>query len=354
VADLFSPLPLRGVTLPNRVAMSPMCQYSAIDGLPNAWHQAHLGTRAVGGVGLLVAEASAVTPAGRISPRDAGIWSAAHAAAWRPITEFVASRGAVPAIQLAHAGFKASTWWPFAGSRGGVSDADGGWTPVGPTGTAFLPSYRVPDPLSPAAIGAIVEAFAAAAGFALAAGFRAVEVHAAHGYLLHEFYSPLVNTRADDYGGDFGGRTRFVREVVAAVRAAVGEEVPVLVRLSCTDWVPGGWTIDDTVRLATDLLAGGADLIDCSSGGAAAAAQIPAEPGYQVPFADRVRRETGGLTGAVGLITTPDQANEIVSNGRADIVLLGRELLRDPYWPQHAAIALGIEPRWPDQYLRAY
>jgi 2,4-dienoyl-CoA reductase-like NADH-dependent reductase (Old Yellow Enzyme family) len=351
---LFSPLKVRGVTLPNRVVMAPMCQYSAgPDGLPTDWHRVHLGSRAVGGVALVISEATAVVPEGRISPRDTGLWSDAHVDAWRPITAFVASAGAVPAIQLAHAGRKGSTYWPWSQVTGGVPDEEGGWTPVGPETEPFLPSYRVPTALDPTGIGRVVDAFAEGAARALAAGFQAVEVHAAHGYLLHEFLSPLTNHRTDGYGGNLAGRSRLALEVTRAVRATVGEDVPVLVRISATDWVDGGWTVADSVLLAGALADAGADLVDCSSGGAVPDVTIPLGPGYQVPLAARVRRESGVPTGAVGLISEPEHAEAIVANGDADLLLLGRELLRDPYWPRRAATRLGAAPHFPNQYLRA-
>ncbi|MBV1856046.1 NADH:flavin oxidoreductase/NADH oxidase [Catellatospora tritici] len=355
MSPLAQPLKLRDVTLPNRIALAPMCQYSAeADGLPNGWHLTHLASRAVGGAGLVLTEATAVVAEGRISPRDTGLWSPAHVDAWRPITAQVAAHGAVPAVQLAHAGFKASTWWPFATERGGVADADGGWTPVGPGDQPFVPTYRTPAALDQAGVDALVTAFAQAAEYAVAAGFQAVEVHAAHGYLLHEFYSPLTNHRTDGYGGSWDGRTRLALEVVRAVRAAVGDRIPVLVRISATDWTEGGWTVDDSVRFAIELARAGADLIDCSSGGADPNAQIPIGPGYQVPLSARVRRDAVVPTGAVGLITEPEQAEQIVADGQADLVLLGRELLRDPYWPRRALAKLGAQPHWPDQYLRAF
>ncbi|GAA1610560.1 NADH:flavin oxidoreductase/NADH oxidase [Catellatospora bangladeshensis] len=351
---LGKPLELRGVTLPNRIALAPMCQYSARDGLPGDWHLAHLGARAVGGAGLVIAEATAVLPEGRISPRDTGIWSGAHVDAWRPITAFIAAQGAVPALQLAHAGFKASTYWPFAQERGGVPDGDGGWQPVGPGAEPFIPSYRAPRALDEAGITAVIDAFAQAAVRAVDAGFQAVEIHAAHGYLLHEFYSPLTNHRTDGWGGDRPARMRLALAVARAVRAAVGPDLPVLARVSATDWTDGGWDVADTVVLARELAAAGVDLIDCSSGGAAPHADIPLGPGYQVPLAQRVRAEAGVLTGAVGLITEPEQAERIVEDGQADLVLLGRELLRDPYWPRRALDRLGGLPHWPDQYQRAF
>ncbi|MBM0224770.1 NADH:flavin oxidoreductase/NADH oxidase [Micromonospora sp. ATA51] len=355
MSALFTPLALRGVTLPNRVAMAPMCQYSAgPDGLPTDWHRVHLGSRAVGGAGLIVTEATAVVPEGRISPQDVGLWSDAHVDAWRPITAFVAAQGAVPAVQLAHAGFKAATYRPWAERRGGVPDAEGGWTPVGPGTEPFLPDYRWPTALDEAGIAGVVAAFATAAGRALDAGFAAVEIHAAHGYLLHEFLSPLTNHRTDGYGGDRTARMRLTLEVARAVRAAVGESVPVLTRISATDWVSGGWTVEDSVVLAGELAAAGVDLVDASSGGASASASIPVGPGYQVPLAARIRRDAGVLTGAVGLIVEPEQAEQIVAAGEADLVLLGRELLRDPYWPRRAAAKLTAEPHWPNQYTRAF
>ncbi|WP_229401125.1 NADH:flavin oxidoreductase/NADH oxidase [Micromonospora okii] len=355
MSSLFEPLALRGVTLPNRVGMAPMCQYSAgPDGLPTDWHRVHLGSRAVGGAGLVITEATAVVPEGRISPQDTGLWSGAHVDAWRPITAFVADHGSVPAVQLAHAGFKASTYRPWADRRGGVPDAEGGWTPVGPGAEPFVPDYRVPTALDEAGIAGVVEAFATAAGRAVDAGFAAVEIHAAHGYLLHEFLSPLTNHRDDAWGGDRAGRMRLTLEVARAVRATIGERVPVLARVSATDWTEGGWTVEDSVVLAGELAAAGVDLLDTSSGGAAASATIPVGPGYQVPLAARIRREAGVPTGAVGLIVEPEQAEQIVASGEADLVLLGRELLRDPYWPRRAAAKLGAEPAWPDQYVRAF
>jgi 2,4-dienoyl-CoA reductase-like NADH-dependent reductase (Old Yellow Enzyme family) len=352
-AHLFSPLTLRDVVAPNRIGVSPMCQYSATDGLPDAWHLVHLGSRAVGGAGIVFTEAAAVTPEGRISPQDLGIWSGAHADALAPIAAFLRGRGAVPGIQLAHAGRKGSTLRPWAGS-GAVAPADGGWEPVGPAGDAFADAYPVPRALALAEIEALPGHFAAAAERAKAAGFALFEVHAAHGYLLHEFLSPLSNTRTDAYGGDRDGRMRLALEVTRAVREAVGESLAISVRISATDWTEGGWDGDDSVALAHALRDAGADLIDCSTGGNVPRAAIPVGAGYQVPFAERVRREAGIATAAVGMITAPAQADELVRNGRADLVLLARELLRDPYWPHHAAIALGHEVEVPDQYARAF
>ena len=354
MSQLFAPLALRSVTLPNRIAVSPMCQYSAEDGVPNNWHLVHLGSRAVGGAGLVIAEAAAVEAVGRISPGDVGIWNDEQVAAWRPITEFIREHGAVPGIQLAHAGRKASTYPPFAEGRGGVPDSEGGWKPVGVSTAPFTDDYRVPDELDEEGIQHVIRDFAAAARRALDAGFELVEVHAAHGYLLHQFFSPLTNHRTDGYGGDFAGRIRLAVEVTAAVRAEVGEDVPVLVRVSATDWVDGGWNEHDSVQLARELADAGADLIDVSSGGLVPDAQIVVGPGYQVPFADLIRRKTELPTGAVGMITEAGQAESIVADGSADIVLLAREMLRDPYWPLHAAAELGAEVRAPKQYARAF
>ncbi len=353
---LFEPLELRDLRLRNRIAVSPMCQYSSEDGLANDWHLVHLGARAVGGAGLVIAEATAVEARGRISPRDLGLWNDEQVEGLRRVASFVRAQGAAAAIQLAHAGRKASTWHPWADRSGAVAPVDGGWSVVGPTGEPFDEDYPTPTALDAEGIAAVVRAFAAAAIRAEAAGFDAVEVHGAHGYLLHSFLSPLSNTRTDAYGGTFEGRTRLLREVVAAVRSAWPEGKPLLVRLSATDWADGGWSGDDTVRLAPLLAELGADLIDCSSGGVVPGVRIPLEPGYQVRYAERVRREAGVASGAVGRITRPDQAEAIVAQGQADLVLLARALLRDPHWPLHAAQTLGYAGAgapWPPQYLRA-
>lgn len=353
-AHLFAPLQIRDVTFRNRIAVSPMCQYSCENGLATDWHLVHLGSRAVGGAALVIAEATAVEPQGRISPHDLGIWSDEHVEPLRRVARFIREQGAVPGIQLNHAGRKASTFRPWEG-EGPVPPEQGGWAVVGPSAVPFAPGYPVPEPLDEGGIRRIVEAFAAAARRALAAGFQVVEVHAAHGYLLHQFLSPLSNRRADAYGGSLDNRTRFVREVVGAVREAWPAGLPLFVRISATDWVEGGWTLEDSVLLARTLRELGADLIDCSSGGVVPGASIPIGPGYQVPLAERVRREAGVRTGAVGLITEPAQADAVVREGKADLVLLGRQLLRDPYWPLRAAHELGhsAEAPWPVQYLRA-
>jgi 2,4-dienoyl-CoA reductase-like NADH-dependent reductase (Old Yellow Enzyme family) len=349
VSILFTPFPLRDVTVPNRIVLSPMCQFAAKDGLPNTWHLVFYGARAAGGVGMIMCEATAIVPEGRITPNDLGLWSDAHVPAWQPITSAVSALGAVPAIQLAHAGIKASSYPPGHNAGGtGVPDADGGWEPVGPTAEPFVPEYRVPRAMSTAEVAAIPGAFAAAASRALAAGFKAVEVHAAHGYLLNQFLSPLINHRSDGYGGDFAGRTRLVLDSVRAVRAAVGPNVPVLVRISATDWVDGGWTIADSVALGPALVEAGADLIDCSSGGVSATAEIPVGPGYQVSLSARIRAQTSIPTGTVGLITEPEQAETILAAGEADLVFLGRQLLKEPHWPLRAAKALSESvPPWP-------
>ena len=347
---LFEPLTLRSVTLRNRIAASPMCQYSATDGVPNDWHFVHLGGLATGGAGLVVAEATAVSPDGRISPHCTGIWNDTQRDAWTRIAAFVSAQGAVPGIQLGHAGRKASTHRPWEGS-GAVSA--GGWTPVAPSAVAFSPTYPMPAALDAAGIHATVDAFREAARRALAAGFQVIELHAAHGYLIHEFLSPLANQRTDAYGGSFENRTRFLHEVVAATREVWPEQFPLFVRLSATDWVEGGWTVEESVALARELRGQGVDLIDTSSAGLSPAQKIAVGPGYQVPFARRIREEAGIATGAVGLITDPHQAEAIIANGDADLVLLARELLRNPRWPLAAAKALGVAGPWPRQYERA-
>lgn len=352
MSHLFSPITLGDVTIRNRVWVAPMCQYSATDGLPDDWHLVHLGSFARGGAGLVITEATAVVPEGRISPEDTGIWNDEQQQAWARIVDFLHRQGAAAGIQLAHAGRKASTYSGFTGRRGGVADADGGWRPVGPSAAPYPGLREDPEPLDLAGIARVVTAFGDAAERAVAAGFDVLEVHAAHGYLLHEFLSPLSNLREDEYGGSFEHRVRLTLEVVREIRARVA--VPLVVRLSATDWVEGGWTADETVRLAGLLRAEGVDLIDTSTGGNVAA-DIPVEPGYQVPFARRIRAEADIPTGAVGLITEPKQAEEILAEGSADVVLLARELLRDPHWPLRAAYELGETDQdlWPVQYRRA-
>lgn len=351
--NLFTPLKLRGVTLRNRIAMSPMCQYSSEDGFANEWHVAHHAARAVGGVGLLLAEATGVTPQGRITPNCLGIWKDEHIPALRKVTEFVSAHGGVPGIQLAHAGVKASRHRPFHPTPNAfVPLEEGGWMPVGPTAKRYGQDGPVPHELTAEEIRAVTAAFAAAATRSLTAGFRVVELHFAHGYLGHSFLSPLMNERKDEYGGSFDNRARFLLESVRAVRAVLPDETPLLVRLSCTDWVDGGWTLDDSVEVSRRLAKEGVDLIDCSSGGASRQAQIPVGPSYQTPLAERIRREAGIATGAVGLITDPAQADAIIAEGKADLVLLGRELLRDPHWPHRAWTAL--KPASPPPIAREY
>jgi 2,4-dienoyl-CoA reductase-like NADH-dependent reductase (Old Yellow Enzyme family) len=350
---LHTPIRLREVEFRNRAWVSPMCQYSSREGAPTEWHLVHLGARATGGAGAVIVEASAVAPEGRISPEDSGIWSHRQVEAFRPIAAFLDEHGAVPGIQIAHAGRKASTSAPFRGSRP-LSPEEGGWRVVAPSALAYDDGWQVPRELTAAEIGDVIESFAAAARNALAAGFRLLEVHAAHGYLLHEFLSPLSNARADRYGGDFAGRTRLPLEVVEAVRAAWPAELPLSVRISATDWVEGGWTLEDSIELAKLFGPLGVDLVDCSSGALSPAQQIPLGPSYQVPFSSAIRREAGIATAAVGLITEPLQAEEILATGDADVILLGRESLRDPSWPLRAAAELGVESEaWPPQYLRA-
>lgn len=353
--SLFDPIRFRDVTLPNRVGVSPMCQYSAADGLANDWHLVHLGSRAVGGAGLVIVEATAVEARGRISPADLGLWSDAHVEPLSRLARFVKGQGVVPAIQLAHAGRKASHAVPWEGG-GALPGSAGGWGVVGPSPVPFAEGGLVPKEMTGADVAAVVGAFRSAASRAFAAGFEWLELHAAHGYLCHGFLSPLSNRRTDAYGGSFEGRTRFVLEALRAVRSAWPERLPVSVRLSCTDWVDGGWSLDESVALARLLRDEGADLVDCSSGGLVPDAVVPVAPGYQVPFAERIRREAGIPTAAVGLITDAVQANEIVESSRADLVLLAREELRDPYWPIHAARALGTPEGVgiPRPYLRAF
>jgi len=350
---LFSSLQIRDVVLRNRIGVSPMCQYMSRDGFAEDWHLVHLGGFAVGGAGLVMTEATAVAPEGRISPQDLGIWDDAHVPGLRRITDFVRSQGAVAGIQLGHAGRKASTWRPWEG-RGAVPAEHGGWEDVwAPSAIPFAEDYPRPRALTEQGIRAVIDAFRLAAGRALEAGFQVVEVHAAHGYLLHQFLSPLANQRMDRYGGSFENRVRFPLEVISAIREVWPERLPLLVRISVTDWVDGGWNIEESVEFARLLKDYGVDLVDCSSGGLVPGARIPVGPGYQVPFAERVRRDAGVRTAAVGLITEPEQADRIIRGGQADLVLLGREFLRQPHWPLLAAHRLGVDVPWPPQYERA-
>lgn len=348
--DLLSPLTIRGITLRNRIAMSPMCQYVAVEGLASDWHLVHLGSRAVGGVALVLVEATAVTPDGRITPGDLGIWGEQHVEPLARIVRFVHSQGAVAGIQLAHAGRKASCEPPWMGGAKLETPAAGGWTVVAPSPVPFSEGDPVPAPLDDVGIEGVVAAFAAAADRALAAGFRVIEIHAAHGYLLHEFLSPLSNRRTDRYGGNLENRMRLLLRVAERLRQGMPEELPLFVRISATDWVEGGWDVEQSVVLARHLKALGVDLIDVSSGALVPQARIPVGKGYQVPLARKVRCEANIRTGAVGLITEPHHADEIVTGGDADLVFLARELLREPYWALKAQHELGAEPSWPTPY----
>lgn len=329
-----------------------MCQYSCVEGMVTDWHLVHLGSRAIGGAALILTEATAVAPEGRISPDDAGIWNDAHAEAFGKIAGFIYSANAVPGIQLAHAGRKASTYAPGKGD-GEVKPENGGWPTLAPSAIRFSDSYPQPKEMTKNDIHHLVEQFRKAADRSIQAGFKLIEIHAAHGYLLHEFLSPLSNKRYDEYGGSFENRIRILLEVLDAIRSVTADSFPVIVRISSTDWVEGGWDIEQSVQLAQKLKESGADLIDASSGGNISHARIPVGPGYQVPFAERIKRESGIMTGAVGLITLPDQAEQIIAAGQADIVLLAREMLRNPYWPLFAARQLKSDIEWPRQYLRA-
>ena len=353
MSHLFEPLTLRSVTVANRIAVSPMCQYSSVDGYVTDWHLVHLGSRAVGGAGLVITEAMAVTPQGRITPHDLGIWSDDHIEPLARIVHFMSRQGSLVGIQLGHAGRKASTPAPWEHRSVTLTEAEGGWPTVAPSAVAFDEGCIVPTALTEEGVQGIATAFAQAARRSLQAGFRVAEIHAAHGYLLHQFLSPLSNRRTDRYGGSFENRTRLLRDTVSAVRDVWPGHLPLLVRISVTDWVEGGWDLEQSLELVRQLQPLGVDLIDCSSGGSDPHARIPIGTGYQTPFAEQIRRETGSRTGAVGLITSPAQADHIIRSGQADLVLLGRELLRDPYWPLRAARELGQLVPWPAQYVRA-
>jgi 2,4-dienoyl-CoA reductase-like NADH-dependent reductase (Old Yellow Enzyme family) len=351
---LFEPFAQRSLTLRNRIVVSPMCEYSATDGVPNDWHMVHLGSRAVGGAGAVIAEATAVSAQGRISPQDTGLWNQAQLEAWRPITRFIKAHGAMAGVQLAHAGRKASTLRPWDG-HGPVPAGQGDWLTVAPSALPFDTGWNLPQALDEAGIQTVIADFRAAAQRALAAGFELIELHAAHGYLLHQFLSPLSNRRSDRYGGSFENRSRLVREVVIAVREVWPAELPLWLRISATDWADqGGWDIEQSIELARQVTSLGVDLIDVSSGGLLPHVKIPLAPGYQVPFAARIRREAGVATGAVGLITGAEQAAQIVATGDADVVLIARESLRDPYFPRRAAQQLGAKIDAPAQYQRAW
>lgn len=351
MAALFTPFAQRGRTMRNRVALSPMCMYSSHDGFANDWHLVHLGARAAGGCGLVMTEATAVEPQGRITPQDLGIWQDEHIETLAHVVRVIQGHGALAAIQLAHAGRKAGYYRPWSPVRGVVPVEEGGWTNQrGPSPVAFREGAPIPAEMSTAEIAEVRDAFVQGARRAHEAGFDVIELHSAHGYLLHQFLSPISNRRTDEYGGDFAGRTRLHRELVREVRAILPEDKPLWMRISATDWVEGGWTIEESVQLARDLRALGLDLMDVSSGGSTPDAEIPIGPGFQVPFAAQIRAEADIATGAVGMLTTPEQANAIVAEGQADVVLLGRELLRNPYWPLQAASALGVPAPWPDPY----
>jgi 2,4-dienoyl-CoA reductase-like NADH-dependent reductase (Old Yellow Enzyme family) len=352
MSKLFEPYKIRDIEFRNRVFVSPMCMYSSKDGSPTDWHMVHLGSRAVGGAGMVMVEASGVSPEGRISPWDSGMWTEQHAREFLNINRFVKNQGAVPAIQLAHAGRKASTAQPWNGG-GPVGISDGGWQPIGPSPIPFDTKYPVPREMTETDIEQLVHQFVASARLSLAAGFEVVEIHAAHGYLLHEFLSPLANHRTDQYGGSLANRMRLPLRVTAAVRGVWPSGLPLFVRISATDWADGGWDLPQSIELSKAMKEIGVDLIDCSSGAMVPHAKMQIGPGYQVPFAEAIRRESKIATGAVGLITEAKQAEKIIADGQADVVLLARELLRDPYWPLHAAKQLGAEIAWPKQYERA-
>jgi len=349
---LFSPLRFRSLTARNRIMVSPMCQYSAPEAVPHEWHLVHLGSRAIGGAGIVMTEATAVCPEGRITPHDVGLWNDEQESSFARIASFVAAQGALPGMQLGHAGRKASHARPWEG-RAPLTPSEGGWQTVAPGPEPWAPGGLIPRALDRDGIVAVVEAFRHSARRSLRAGFRVLEIHAAHGYLLHQFLSPLSNRRMDEYGGSWENRVRLLLECVAAVRSVWPEELPLFIRISASDWIDGGWTIADSVILGRRLKGVGVDLIDCSSGGASPAQQIPIEPHYQVGFAARIRRESGIATGAVGLIGEAVAANAIIAEGDADLVILGRRLLWDPYWPLHAAKRLGEVPALPIQYARA-
>jgi 2,4-dienoyl-CoA reductase-like NADH-dependent reductase (Old Yellow Enzyme family) len=352
MSKLFEPLKIRDVQFRNRVFVSPMCQYCSDDGSPTDWHLVHLGSRAVGGAGAVIVEATGVSPIGRISPADSGLWSTHQAHAFSRINRFIKDQGSVPGVQLAHAGRKASTYQPWNGG-GPVAIADGGWQPIAPSAIAFDEKSPVPLEMTEEDIDSLVDQFVASTKLSLEAGFELIELHMAHGYLLHEFLSPLSNHRKDQFGGSLENRMRLPLRVAAAVRHAWPERLPLFVRISATDWADGGWDLPQSIELSKGMKKIGIDLMDCSSGALVPNVKIPVGPGFQVPFAEAIRRETGIATGAVGMITEAHQAEKIIAGGQADVVLLARELLRDPYWPLHAAKVLGAEFEWPKQYARA-
>ncbi|WP_413294940.1 NADH:flavin oxidoreductase/NADH oxidase [Bdellovibrio sp. HCB185ZH] len=348
---LFSPLKFRSIELKNRIAVSPMCMYSAVNGVPNDWHMVHLGARAVGGAGLVIVEATGVRPDGRISPGCLGLWNQEQLEKFKPIVQFMKSQGTVAGIQLAHAGRKSSTDIAWKGGKP-LTPEQGAWTTVGPSPLPFTEGWHTPHALTVPEIGQLVQDFVHSAKLAMQAGFQLIELHMAHGYLMHEFLSPLSNHRSDEYGGSLENRMRFPLEVAAAVRKIWPAELPLFVRISATDWVENGWDLEQSISFAKELKKIGVDLIDCSTGGSVPKAKIPVGPGYQVPFAEGVRKGANIATGAVGMITDPHNAEEILQSGKADLILMAREMLRDPYWPLHAAKKLGVDVTWPVQYGR--
>lgn len=350
---LFSPLSIHSIQFKNRIVVSPMCQYSSEDGFASDWHLVHLGSRAVGGAGLIITEATAISPEGRISPDDLGIWLDDHIPNLKRITQFIRHNGSVAGIQLSHAGRKASTQSPWKGGNSISPTEEGGWQTVAPSAIPFHEGGPEPLSLTDEGLEKVRTDFEAAATRALEAGFQVIEIHAAHGYLLHQFLSPLSNQRSDSYGGSFENRIRLLLEIIERIKLVWPSSLPLFIRISATDWTEGGWTAEDAIALAAVLKDKGVDVIDCSTGGNVAKAKIPVGPGYQVAFAERIKQETGLMTGAVGLITSAEQAEAILNNGQADLVLLAREFLRDPYFPLHAAHALGDDIRWPVQYERA-
>lgn len=351
MSKLFSPLKIRDIEFKNRIAVSPMCQYSSENGVPTDWHFVHLGSRAVGGAALVIAEATAIAPEGRISPDDAGIWNDEQVEAYKKITSFIKEQNSVAGIQIAHAGRKASTYSPWKGN-GYVQPKDGGWITLAPSAIPFSENYSTPKEMSNGDIEKVVEHFRSAAERSVRAGFEVIEIHMAHGYLVHEFLSPLSNQRKDNYGGSFENRTRLALQIAKAVRQTVPQSLPVFVRISATDWVEGAWDVEQSAELATRFKEIGIDLIDCSSGANVPFAKIPVGPGFQVPLSEKVKKKAGILTGTVGMITTAVQAESILSEGKADLIIMGRELLRNPYWPLQAAKELNTELEWPKQYSR--
>jgi 2,4-dienoyl-CoA reductase-like NADH-dependent reductase (Old Yellow Enzyme family) len=352
VNKLFSPLKIRGVELKNRIAVSPMCQYSSYNGMPTEWHLVHLGSRAIGGAALIIQEATAISKEGRISPDDAGIWNDMQMEAYKRINNFIVGQNCIPGIQLAHAGRKGSTYSPWKGT-GEVKQEDGGWQTISPSPIRFSDNFPSPKEMDKVDIKKVIDDFCQAAVRSVKAGFKIIELHMAHGYLIHEFLSPLSNLRSDGYGRSIDNRCQFAIDIAKGVRGSIPEEIPLFARISSSDWIEGGWNIEDSVVLSKKLKEAGVDLIDCSSGGNVAISGIPAGPGYQIPFSEKIKQAAGILTGGIGFITSAEQADHIIRTGQADIVLLAREILRNPYWPRHAAKVLKAEIDWPKQYERA-